>query len=54
VAIALFAWAWVDRWSWKAPNSARWLLRTAAAPALMLACIPWLFPNAIVRGPRNP
>jgi len=54
VAIALFAWAWVDRWSWKAPNSARWLLRTAAARALMLASIPWSFPNAIVRGTRNP
>ena len=54
VAIALFAWTWIDRWSWKAPNSARWLLRTAAAPALMLASIPWLFPNAIVRGTRNP
>lgn len=54
VSIALFAWAWVDRWSWKARTSGGWLLRTAAAPALMLACIPWLFPNAIVRGTRNP
>jgi 4-amino-4-deoxy-L-arabinose transferase len=54
VSVALAAWAWVDRWSWSARDSAGWLLRTAAAPALALACVPWLFPDAIVRGTRNP
>jgi 4-amino-4-deoxy-L-arabinose transferase len=54
VSVALAAWAWIDRWSWKATDSASWLLRTAAAPALMLASVPWLFPDAIVRGTRNP
>ena len=54
VSVALAVWAWIDRWSWRAIDSTGWLLRTAAAPALMLACMPWLFPDAIVRGTRNP
>ena len=54
VAAALAAWAAIDRWSASAPDACRWLLRTATAPALALAFIPALFPDAIVRGPRNP
>lgn len=54
VAAALAAWAALDRWSWRAADTERWLLRTATAPALTLACIPFLFPDAFVRGVRNP
>ena len=54
VAGALLVWAVIDRWSWLAADAERWLLRTATAPALALACIPFLFPDAIVRGVRNP
>ena len=54
VAGALLAWAAIDRWSWRAHDAETWLLRTASAPALALACVPFLFPDAFVRGVRNP
>jgi 4-amino-4-deoxy-L-arabinose transferase len=54
VAASLTAWAAIDRWSWTTPVAETWLLRTASAPALALACVPFLFPDAIVRGTRNP
>jgi 4-amino-4-deoxy-L-arabinose transferase-like glycosyltransferase len=54
VAAALVAWAALDRWSWRARGAEHWLVRTAAAPAIALACVPFLFPDAVVRGPRHP
>jgi len=54
LAGALLVWAALDRFSWRTTDANHWLMRTARAPALALACMPFLFPDAIVRGVRNP
>lgn len=54
LALALAAWSRVDVWSWRAPNVESWLLRTASAPVLVLACIPFLLPDALLQVSRHP
>jgi 4-amino-4-deoxy-L-arabinose transferase len=54
VAAALLLWAVVDRTSWRAPDAAGWLRRTAWAPVGMLVVVPLLFPTAGIRTSAAP
>lgn len=54
IGVALIAWAQLDAWSWRAADGRRWLLRTALAPLPMLACIPFLYPDALLSGWKHP
>lgn len=54
IGIALLAWAQLDAWSWRAPDGREWLARTALAPIPVLACIPFLYPDALLSGWKHP
>lgn len=54
LAAALVLWAVVDRWSWRARSGTDWVLRSATAPAALLALVPFLFPDAAVRASQIP
>lgn len=45
IAFVLLLWAELDRWSWRPADATTWLMRTATAPVLLLAAIPYLFPD---------
>jgi 4-amino-4-deoxy-L-arabinose transferase len=54
IAAALAAWALLDAWSWSAQDATTWLARTALAPVPMLACIPFLYPTALLDTAKHP
>lgn len=54
IGVALLAWAQLDAWSWRAAGGREWLCRTALAPLPMLACIPFLYPDALLSGWKHP
>jgi len=54
LAAALVVWAVVDRWSWRARCGTDWVLRSATAPAVLFALVPFLFPDAAVRASQIP
>lgn len=54
ISVGLAVWARLDTWSWSATSSTTWMLRTAAAPALTLALVPWLLPDAFLSVSRHP
>jgi 4-amino-4-deoxy-L-arabinose transferase len=54
VATALAVWVLLDFWSWRAQDATTWLARTALAPVPMLACIPFLYPTALLDTAKHP
>lgn len=54
LAVALAAWAEIDRWSWRASEPGVWILRSATAPVLVIMLVPFLFPDAWVRRSHMP
>jgi 4-amino-4-deoxy-L-arabinose transferase len=54
VAMALAFWVLLDFWSWRAQDATTWLARTALAPVPMLACIPFLYPTALLDTAKHP
>ena len=54
LACALVVWALLGAWSWRATSRASWLMRTATAPVLVLALIPFLFPDGIAQRSQIP
>lgn len=54
VAAGLYAWSRIDAWSWRAPHVEAWVMRTASAPVLVLAAIPFLHPDALLQVSRHP
>ncbi len=53
-AIAFLLWVRLDRWSWNATDSSTWMMRTATAPVMLIALLPWVYPTSGIRATATP